>query len=367
MSGTWALEDHRAGAAFGACSRGEGPAVRRRRYVAVMGFRIRRSFKIAPGVRMSVTPRGVGVSVGVRGAHLSANSRGQVRRSVGIPGTGLSYVSTSSTSSTSTTRRTVAPAQAPAQGLPKPGLFAPRWEKDLHRALLANDFTALEGIARADLRARRTCIFVDAVMNAYAGGDLDRAQSLTEVLWRENYEPSTDPFLHKYFPNAAIQLTVVQGITVTVPCDRDMLGLLLAEFREMMEDLPGAVEIVEQLTPTTMIAVLLAELYAQQRRWADVVELTDGVTNEDDFSTYLLIQRGVAFREQRYFDAAREAFKAAYAARSREPVLRRLALVERGQTYLVEGKKALARKDFEKVLSEDAHYPGLQEHLASLA
>lgn len=329
-----------------------------------MGFRVRKSFKIAPGIRMTVTPRGVGVSAGVKGARISANSSGRVTRSVGIPGTGISHVSTVSSGQRAPARAaTPAPAQTQP---PKPGLLAARWEKDLHKALMNSDFGALEGIARSDARARLTCIFADAIMNSYAAGDVERACGLAEVLWREGYEPSSDPFLHKYFPDAAIQLNIVDGITVTMPCDRDMLGLALGELRQMQEDLTGAVEVVEQLTPTTLAAVSLAELYALQRRWTDVVALTDGVTNEDDFSTFLLIQRGIAFREQGFYDAAREAFKVAYSARSREVVLRRMALVERGQTYLAEGKKALARKDFEKVLSEDAQYPGLREHLASL-
>lgn len=255
--------------------------------------------------------------------------------------------------------------RSPAEAT-RPGLFAPRWEKDLYKALMDSSFAALEGIARLNARARQTCIFADAIMNSYAIGDVERARGLVEVLWREGYEPSTDPFLDKYFPDAVIQLGITDSITVTMPCDRYMLGLALGELRQMQGDLAGAVEVVEQVNPTTLAAVSLAELYTLQHRWADVVDLTNGVTNEDDFSTFLLIQRGVAFREQGFYDAAREALKVAYAARSREVVLRRLALVERGQTYLAEGKKALARKDFEKVLSEDAQYPGLAYHLASL-
>jgi hypothetical protein len=32
---------------------------------------------------------------------------------------------------------------------------------------------------------------------------------------------------------------------------------------------------------------------------------------------------------------------------------------------LAEGKRAMAHKDFEKVLSENSAYPGLREHLAN--
>ena len=60
-----------------------------------MGFRFRKSFKIAPGVRVNIRKKSVGISAGVKGARVSVNSNGRVTKSVGIPGTGLSYVSTS--------------------------------------------------------------------------------------------------------------------------------------------------------------------------------------------------------------------------------------------------------------------------------
>ena len=56
-----------------------------------MGFRFRRSIKIAPGIHLNVGKTGKpSISVGVRGAHVTVGSKG-VTTSVGIPGTGLSY------------------------------------------------------------------------------------------------------------------------------------------------------------------------------------------------------------------------------------------------------------------------------------
>lgn len=60
-----------------------------------MGFRFRKSFKIAPGVRVNVGKKSVGISAGVKGARVSVNSKGRVTKTVGIPGTGLSYTDTS--------------------------------------------------------------------------------------------------------------------------------------------------------------------------------------------------------------------------------------------------------------------------------
>ena len=55
-----------------------------------MGLRFRKSLRIAPGVRLNFTQRGVSTTVGPRGASINLGSSG-ARGNVGIPGTGLSY------------------------------------------------------------------------------------------------------------------------------------------------------------------------------------------------------------------------------------------------------------------------------------
>lgn len=55
-----------------------------------MGFRFRRSFKVAPGLRLNLSKSGVSTSVGRRGLWFTIGTRG-TRTTVGIPGTGLSY------------------------------------------------------------------------------------------------------------------------------------------------------------------------------------------------------------------------------------------------------------------------------------
>lgn len=56
-----------------------------------MGFRMRKSFKIAPGVRVNLGSKSMGVSVGTKGCRTSFNSRTGMTSTLGIPGTGLSY------------------------------------------------------------------------------------------------------------------------------------------------------------------------------------------------------------------------------------------------------------------------------------
>lgn len=56
-----------------------------------MGFRFRKSFKVAPGVKFNLNKKSVGVTFGGKGAHYTVNSSGKKTTSVGIPGTGVYY------------------------------------------------------------------------------------------------------------------------------------------------------------------------------------------------------------------------------------------------------------------------------------
>jgi hypothetical protein len=91
-------------------------------------LRFRKSIKLGPGVRLNVGKRGAGVSAGVRGARYSVHSSGRRTASVGIPGTGVGYVSSRS-GMRSGTERPQDSGDAPDQGSKKPGLFAPKYEK----------------------------------------------------------------------------------------------------------------------------------------------------------------------------------------------------------------------------------------------
>lgn len=62
-------------------------------------LRFRKSVKIAPGVKLNINKNSVGISAGVKGARVSVNSKGQKTTSVGIPGTGISYVNRTSSKS----------------------------------------------------------------------------------------------------------------------------------------------------------------------------------------------------------------------------------------------------------------------------
>ncbi|WP_019241619.1 MULTISPECIES: DUF4236 domain-containing protein [Bacillus] len=59
-----------------------------------MALGFRKSFKIAPGVRLNVNKKGLGLSAGIKGFRYSVNTSGHSRTTASIPGTGLSYTTT---------------------------------------------------------------------------------------------------------------------------------------------------------------------------------------------------------------------------------------------------------------------------------
>lgn len=60
-----------------------------------MGFRFKKSIKLMPGVKINISKKGLNsVSLGGKGASVNLGKKGR-RTTVGIPGTGMSYTSTS--------------------------------------------------------------------------------------------------------------------------------------------------------------------------------------------------------------------------------------------------------------------------------
>lgn len=337
---------------------------------------MRKSFKIAPGVRMNVSTKSLGLSAGVKGARISANSSGRVTRTVGIPGTGISHVKTvqaggrsrasKASSSTTAAARTTQALAKPKK--PKPGLFAPAWEKKLYKQVEgAANSAMLQQIGKDYPEAAPSVAMVELHRVCLPASDAERSRAILDWLWTEGYDPATDKFFISHVADGEVTVPIATGVTVTLPLERQTLGLILAELEQDAGNADRAISIVEGLEPTTVAAVSLAELYAETDRWEEIINMTDGLTNDDEPSTYLLIQRGTALREQGFYEAARTAFKEALRMRSRPAELRHLALVGRGMSYAADGKKALARKDYERVLAENSTYSGLMDLLTQVA
>ena len=61
-----------------------------------MGLRFRKSINICKGVKLNVGTKGLSVSLGMKGLHHTIHTSGRMTSTIGLPGTGLSYVKNSS-------------------------------------------------------------------------------------------------------------------------------------------------------------------------------------------------------------------------------------------------------------------------------
>ena len=59
-----------------------------------MGLRFKRNIKIGKEAKLNIGKKGISTTIGTKGLHYTMHSSGKKTKSAGIPGTGLSYVST---------------------------------------------------------------------------------------------------------------------------------------------------------------------------------------------------------------------------------------------------------------------------------
>ena len=318
-----------------------------------MGFRCRKSVQLVPGVRMTFSTAGVSYSAGGRGLRVTRTASGRLQRTISIPSTGISHVATIGGA-----RPGRGPAPRPAVP-PRPGWFAAAAERELHAALEAQDWARVEWVmeAHADYTALAATLL--------GCSPLDSARPRRELIdgCGARADPGEHPFARRYIE---LQLPWSwPGRDRDAAARRDLVGLALAEAHQELGDLAAATAVVEQVEPTTHAAVSLAELYGQAGRFGDVVDLTDGIANQDDATALLCVFRGAALREQGHHQAARDALKQALSSRRRAPVIRHQALLERARSYLAEGKFGNACRDLERIRAENAAHPGMAEALAA--
>lgn len=254
----------------------------------------------------------------------------------------------------------------PSAGPVRPGFTSPKWEKELHKAVIEGRHSELPRIAQTYREVAALAAAIDGFL-AFTSGDHARARQALTWAWQAQEPIELHNFTRKYLAASTVTLGIADGVTAELPLSRDAVGLALAELHQEAGDLAGAIAVVESLDPSLIAAVSLAELCVQTGRFGDVVDLTNGIANTDDPSALLVTFRGIALREQGHHTAAREAFKEALKSRSRDAAIRHRALLERASCYVVEGKLAMARKDLERVLAEDSNFPGLQHALNELA
>lgn len=335
-----------------------------------MAMRYRKSINLGGGLRINVGRRGVGLSAGTRHVRYSVNTSGRRTRSVSLPGTGVSWRSTSSmgASRSRPSSATAVPASPPA--FRQPGLFAPKAEKQLFRAMR-------EAAAGAPLTTWGPAFEQVAAVPRYAtaaktlGGILqlevapDAALAALDEVLASGADPAGDQFLTRYCAGLAMDVGL-DGVNVSFPIGRDLLSALVLELYEHRGDFEAAASAAAQLSDSPVTRLLRADLALVTGHPDRAVALTEGVTNSDDIATLALAVRGGALRKLGYETAAAEALKEALRYPSRTAGPRHRARYERAQLYLGQGQRAKARADLERILADDADYPNAAAQLADL-
>jgi tetratricopeptide (TPR) repeat protein len=323
-------------------------------------FRFRRSIKLGPGVRLNVGKTGVGLSAGVRGARRTYHSSGRQTSSVGIPGTGLGYVHTKSASKASASEPTAAPPLTA-----KPGLFAPKHEKEFHKGLQAYAKGDTEEARRlfesASAKDESGRVLADDLLAGIVSattGKLDEAIPYLETVVSSEVE-LPDELITKYLGGGGIAVSVTDRVKVAVEWSSLAAALTLVECYQAQGRTDEAIGVLQQLAdaePSPALLLSLCDLYAETGAWDEIVDAAAGIANEDDVTLEIRLLQARALREQGLDEAALGAYMDALRSKKRDPELLKEARYQRGTLLLQAGKAARAMKDLQAVYADDPHY-----------
>src|ERR1700683_537252 len=215
----------------------------------VMPTRVRfsKSFKVAPGVKFRVNAKSTSVTVGGKGVHHTVNSNGRRTTTVRVPGTPLSVQNVSGTRRTASTRTsapTPRPAASRAIAASKPGLFAPKGEKQLYQILATDGLGPLERAQRGDKIARqypKLRVAALALAGLFSlGHDYPMAIRTLEEVYATGIEVANDMFLRRYSPVRSFPVDAIDGSKSHVAVSRELIRMRLAILYMVTGDLDRA-------------------------------------------------------------------------------------------------------------------------------
>ena len=347
-----------------------------------MGVRLRRSIRIAPGIRLNVTKTGIGVTTGGKVARYSVHSSGRRTVGLGLPGTGTYYQETSSGSGRARSRINPGPASQPAgpieiaRHVPKPGFLASGTERAYHAGLLAylsgDQATALtnfETVVASDRSATSAHLF--AGIAATALDDAPRALAhLEAVVGSPTVLP--DHLQSKYVPPAtfdlALNVPITHAISVRAPFGNLAAVLALTEAYQSagrLEEAIGLMQQVHQVLPDdALVRLSLCDLLLADGDHDGVIELSAGVANDSDANVETIHIRGAAFAAKGLTQAALDAFSAALSkTANRDSGL--LNSVRYDRVLLLEhlGQSKRARIDLERIYASNPSFEDVKTRL----
>jgi len=327
-----------------------------------MGFRFWRRITIAPGVSINLSKSGASLSLGPRGAKFTIGPGGK-RITLGIPGTGLFYT-------TKLENIRIPQSHRLSLGFFR-RLITPDDEEALIdgcRALLeGNEPAAFEAWRKAEDLADAACLagFVALKQQRWALAKdlLQKALAKADALGKT---------LAKYKVEAWIQLPITEEVMALFTPSRRGVLLALVEVEQHAGSPEQAIQYLEALleedAADPVARLSLAELLWEQSPTKEnlrrIVELSEGVANENAIEAALLLYRARALRKLGLVTAARDVLtKALRRKKDRPQALLHALRFERALCYEALGQHARARADYERIYAED---PNNEEVAAKL-
>ncbi len=245
----------------------------------------------------------------------------------------------------------------------KPGLLAPSWEKALHSALVDGDPSAVRAVGDRYPAHRALSEMLAGLMELAT----NRASAKELLAHADGFVPEKDPFIRRYLPEAGVTVPVAPGVVVEQPLRRTAIALVLAELHQATGDLDDAIAVLQSTERTTHVRLSLAEALFQAGRFDDVVEVTEGIFNDEDVTALTLVFRAAALRRLGRLDDATTAIERALAYENRSTPVLRFARMERARIAAERGDLDVARADVEAILTDEPDHPpavALRDRLA---
>ncbi len=343
-----------------------------------MSFRLNKRINIGKFLRLNISKGGVGVSVGVPGARVTAGPGGK-RLTLGVPGTGVSYVKNldepkKKKTATRASRAKATPpepeeveaAPAPTPAVPLPGPFAPAHELAFAQGLadyqLGKEEEALAHFVAAAPAESGAAILAAAILleqNRTPG--LAQAESLLESVLERN-ESLPTPLIEKYLPETTLQVNITPRVEAQVPASALAATLLLAEVYQARSKLDEAMDVLEgvqDVLADPALTLSLCELYGLREIWDAIVERASQTAVTDDVTFETMVWYGRAMQGKGLHEAAITIFaELLKKKKDRNPDLVNEAVYWRAVSYEALGKHSQANREFQKVY---ARSPGFRD------
>ncbi|MBE7193436.1 MAG: DUF4236 domain-containing protein [Gordonia polyisoprenivorans] len=338
-----------------------------------MAGRYRKTINLGGGFKLNLNAKSASISGGVPEARVTLNTKGQRTTSVGVPGTGLSYRTT-----TSTRGRT--PARAPANigGGAASVAAAPLPMMDPGAYPTSADEKKFAKVAEKS--AKKPDVLLDWLQHPELGQaahivlgvrrDIAGNEAMAFNLLSAVVRSAPSPHSEGYFARHPFVLTLdILGVATPMVLCRSTAALFVASAHNRRHEWQPMREALAHAEDSPLKVALEALCLINLDEYEGVVHATRwlGVGSREPLDALGYILRGVAFRELGKYHEAKTAFDSAIPGVVSSRVLMNLRDFEIGRTYATQPQyPSLARNQYKMLHDREPNYPGLEEALAEL-